>query len=103
VSAGDQVAVPAQHGFRAHQQPDAAQHVARKAVQQGGEERSVGRCELRSLAAQLPFEDGELVAECQDLSVFGAVAHRDQLQHRKSVGDAEVCQSQEHRAILATA
>jgi hypothetical protein len=31
---------------------------------------------------QLPFEDGELVSEGQDLGVLGPVTHREEPQHR---------------------
>lgn len=41
VMAGDEVAVPAQHGLRAHQQPNPAQHGAGESVQQRGEQRPV--------------------------------------------------------------
>ena len=73
--AGDQVAVPAQHGLGAYQQPDAAQHVAGQLVQQGGEKRPVGRGEPDLLAVQVPFEHRDLVAEGQDLRVPDAVAY----------------------------
>jgi hypothetical protein len=41
VPAGDQVAVPAQHGLGADQQPDTTQHVAGHLVQQRGEQRPI--------------------------------------------------------------
>jgi hypothetical protein len=44
--------------------------------------------------AALSFEDGDLAAQGEDLRVFGAVAHRQQPQHRQRVGHAEVRQSQ---------
>jgi hypothetical protein len=43
---------------------------------------------------QLSLEDGDLVAQSEDLGVFGPVAHRQQPQHRQRVGHAEVRQSQ---------
>lgn len=99
--AADLVAVPAQHGLGAHEQPDPVQHVAGQSVQQRGEQRPVGRRELRPLTMQLPFQDGKLMSEGQDLGVFGPVAHRQQPQHRQGVGDTEVRQSKQHREILA--
>jgi len=42
---------------------------------------------------QLPPEDRDLVAEDQDLDILGAVAHRQQSQHRQHVGHAEVGKS----------
>ena len=96
VPAGDQVAVPAQHGLGADQQPEAAQHVAGEPVQQRGEQRPVGRGEPDLLAVQVPFEDRDLVAQREDLGVLVAVAHRQQPQQRERVGHAEVRQSKQH-------
>jgi hypothetical protein len=70
-------------------------------VQQRREQRPVSRSELGPMAVQLPFENGELMAQSQDLSVLGAVAHRQQPQHRQGVGDTEVRQSKQHAGILA--
>jgi hypothetical protein len=44
-------------------------------VQHGGEKRPVGGAEADLLAAQVPFEHGDLVAEGQDLRIIGAVTH----------------------------
>jgi hypothetical protein len=43
---------------------------------------------------QLPFEDGDLVAQREDLGVLVPVAHRQKPQQRESVGYTEVGQSQ---------
>jgi hypothetical protein len=71
-----------------------AEHRAGESVQQGGEQRPVGVGEPDLLAVQLPFQDGELVSQGEGLGVFGPVTHRQQSQHRQSVGHAEVRQSQ---------
>jgi hypothetical protein len=94
VASGDQIAVPAEHGFWAHEQPDPAEHVAGEPVQQSGEEGPIRRGKPHSFALQLSLEDRDLVAEGEDLGVFGPVAHRQQPQHRERVGHAEVGQSQ---------
>jgi hypothetical protein len=96
VAVGDQVAVPAQYGFGAYQQPDAAEHVAGQPVQESGEERPVSGGEPDLLAAQLPLEDRDLVPKSQDLRVLGSVAQRQQPEQRERIGHAEVCQSKEH-------
>jgi len=49
-------------------------------VQQGGQERPVGRGEPRPVRAQLPLQDRDLVAQCQDFRVLVTVAHRQQPQ-----------------------
>ncbi|MEQ4304407.1 hypothetical protein ABNF97_24020 [Plantactinospora sp. B6F1] len=54
--------MPAHHGFRADQQPQAVQHVARQSVQQGGQPRPVSWGEPYPFAVQLPLEDHDLVA-----------------------------------------
>jgi len=61
-----------------HQEPEPAEDVAWEAVQQGGQERPVGGGEPRPGRAELPFQDGDLVAQCQDLSVLVPVADREQ-------------------------
>ena len=96
VPAGDQIAVPAQHGLRAHQQLQVAQDVAGEPVQQGGEPGPVSWGEADFLAVQLPFEDRDLMAQCQDLGILVRVAHRQQPQQYEGVGQAEVGQSKQH-------
>jgi hypothetical protein len=71
VASGDEVAVPAEHGVWAHEQPDLAEHVAGESVQQRGEDGPICRGEPCSFALQLSFEDGDLVAQGEDLGVFG--------------------------------
>jgi hypothetical protein len=68
--------VPAAHGFPAHEQPDPAQPVPREPVEQSREEGPISRGEPHLLALQLSFEDGDLVAQGEDLGVFGLVTHR---------------------------
>jgi hypothetical protein len=94
--AGDQVAVPAQHGLRADQQPNIAEHVSGPPVQQGGEKRPISRREPDLLAVQLPLEDGDLMASGQNFRVFVPVAHREEPQQRERVGHAEIGQSKQH-------
>jgi hypothetical protein len=96
VPAGDQVAVPAQHGLRADQQPQGAQDIAGQPVQQGGEPGPVSPGEADLLAALLPFEDRELMPQRQDLGIVAPVAHRQQPQQYEGVGHAEVGQSKQH-------
>jgi hypothetical protein len=98
VTGGDQVAVPAQHRLRAHQQPDLVQHAARESVQQGRQEGPVGGSEPDpvTLSVQLPLEDRYLVAQGQDLYVLGSVAPRQQPQHCQPVRHGEVRQSKQH-------
>jgi hypothetical protein len=74
VAAGEQVAVPAEHRIGADQQPDAAGQAVGESVQQGGQERPVGRGEPRPGRAELPLQDRDLVTQHQDLGVFVQVA-----------------------------
>ncbi|MFI9273224.1 hypothetical protein ACIGXM_21225 [Kitasatospora sp. NPDC052896] len=96
MAAGDQVAVPPQHGVRLHQQPYSVQHVAWQAAEQSRQQRPVARFKSDSLPAQLPFKYRDLMAQGQDLHVPVVVAHRQQTQHRERVGHAQVRQSQQH-------
>jgi hypothetical protein len=86
--------VPAAHRLWAHEQPDPAEPVARVPVQHSGEEGPISRGEPRLLTLQLALEDCDLVAQGEDLGVFGPVTHGQQPQHRERVGHAEVRQSQ---------
>jgi len=56
VTAGEQVAVPAQDRVGAHQQPHSAQHVARQPVQQRRQERPITCVEAHLLLAQLTLQ-----------------------------------------------
>ncbi|WP_211349507.1 hypothetical protein [Micromonospora pisi] len=57
----EQVAVPTQHGVRAYQHLQSAQHVPRQPVRQSGQERPIARLKQRSLFARLPLQDRDLV------------------------------------------
>ncbi|MGI5216039.1 hypothetical protein [Plantactinospora sp. CA-290183] len=94
VPVGDQVTVPTQHSLRANQQPQVSQHVAGQPVEKSSQPRSIGPREPGLLAVQLPLQDGELVAQREDLGVLVPVAHRQQPQERESY--AEVGQSKQH-------
>jgi len=47
-------------------------------------------------AVELPFQDGDLVAQGQDLHVPCTVAHRKQPEHRQPVRHGQVRQSKQH-------
>jgi hypothetical protein len=88
--------VPVQHGLGAHQQPQSVQHLAGQAVEDSGEQHPVSGGEPDLLAVQLPFEDGDLVPEYEDLCILVTVTHREQSQQGERVGHAEVGQSKQH-------
>ncbi|WP_326615086.1 hypothetical protein OIE62_40170 [Streptomyces scopuliridis] len=58
------------------QQPQSAQDLAGQRYQRSGEESPVFRSELHPVRTELPFEDGDPVAQGEDLRVLAAVAHR---------------------------
>jgi hypothetical protein len=93
VPAGEQVALPAQHGVGAYQQPYPTQHVHRQPVHQRGQQRPVSRLESHPPLAQLAVQHHDLVTQGKDLNVLVPVVHRQQTQHRERVGHAEVGQS----------
>ena len=74
VAAAQQVAVPAQDGVGGDDQMELSQRWSGDGVEQGCEERSVGRGEPGLV--DLALQDGELVAQRQDFDVFVGVAHR---------------------------
>jgi hypothetical protein len=96
VAPREQIAVPAQDRVRTHQQPQRAQHLVRKLVQQCRQERSISRSEPHLLAAELPLQHRDLMPQHEDLEVFVSIAHRQQAEHRKRARYAQVGQSQQH-------
>jgi hypothetical protein len=62
VAVFDQVAMPAQHGVRADQEPESAQRRARQRFEERCEQRPVFGAQLWALVAELSLQDGELVA-----------------------------------------
>ncbi|MDO0910939.1 hypothetical protein QQM39_08745 [Streptomyces sp. DT2A-34] len=96
MSAGDDVAVPAQYRVRPPQQPHPAQRFPWQAMEEGRRKRPVARVEPELLPVQLPFQNADLVAQGQDLDIFLPVAHRQQSQHRERVRHTQVRQSQQH-------
>jgi len=96
VPACDQIAVPAEHGIRAHHQVQSLKHVPREPVQQRRQQRPIARGEPRPVWTKLPLQDRELVAQREDLRVFVPVSHRSQPQRREYVRHTEIGQSQQH-------
>ena len=75
---------------RLHQQPELAQNVAPKPVQQGGQERPVARPEPRPGLTKLPLRDHDLVAQRQDLDALVPVPRRKKPQQREHVRHAQL-------------
>jgi hypothetical protein len=71
-----QVARPAQHGVRADQELESPQCRAGQRPEERCEDRLIRGPRLGALAAELPVQDGELVAYGKDLDVFLVVGHR---------------------------
>jgi hypothetical protein len=92
----EHVAVPAQHGIRAHHQVQSLEHVPREPVQQRRQQRPVSRSEPHPARAELSLQDQELVLKREDLRVFLLAAHRQQSQHREHVRHTGIGQSQQH-------
>ncbi|WP_426513364.1 hypothetical protein ACPPVO_23770 [Dactylosporangium sp. McL0621] len=76
MATGDEVAVPAQDGVGADEEPQSMEHVDGQLVQRCCQERPIARVERRPLVAQLALQHHELVAQGEDLSVLVPVAHR---------------------------
>lgn len=96
MAACDQIAVPAQHRVRTHQQPHPAQHLDRHPMQQRRQERAIARGEPHLLATKLALQHRDLMAQGEDLRVLVPIAHRQHTQHRERVRHGQVSQSQQH-------
>ncbi|AGP59142.1 hypothetical protein M271_38765 [Streptomyces rapamycinicus NRRL 5491] len=94
MTAPGEVAMPAQHRVRTHEQSHTAQGGQRQPVQQRRQERPIARREPCSITTELAFEHCDLMAEGQDLRIFVPVALRQQAQQRERVGHSQVGQSQ---------
>ena len=76
VASAEQVAVPAQDGVRPYQQVQPAQCLAGQRGQECGEEGSIRGGEPHLPVAELALQDGDLVAQREDLGVLVAIACR---------------------------
>ncbi|GES06344.1 hypothetical protein Acor_84130 [Acrocarpospora corrugata] len=66
-----QIAVPPPDGIRPDEKPQPAQDVSGQRRQESGEKGSILRSEPHPSAdAELPFEDGDLVTQGEDLDVL---------------------------------
>ena len=91
----DHIAVPAEHGIRAHHQVQ-SEHVPRDLVQQCRQQRLISLGEPDPVWTELPLQDRELVAQREDLRVFFPAAHRKQPQQCEHVHNTEIGQLQQH-------
>ena len=76
VASAEQVAVPAQDGVRPYQQVQQAQRLAGQRGQECGEEGPIRGGEPHLPVAELALQDGDLVAQREDLGVLVAIACR---------------------------
>ncbi|MEV1170496.1 hypothetical protein [Nonomuraea sp. NPDC049784] len=69
--------MPAQDGARTHEEPQPAQYLAGQRCQERGEEGPILGSEPHpGIRAELPFENGDLVAEGKDLGVLIPIPQR---------------------------
>jgi hypothetical protein len=93
VSAGGEVAVPAQDSVGAYEEPQPMEDILRQPMEQGRQQRSVAGVEPRPLGTELALRYRDLVAEDDDLGVLVAFTHRHESQEREGVCHAEVRRS----------
>jgi hypothetical protein len=72
----EQAAVPTQHRVWPDEQAQSAQGLAAQRRQQRGEERPVHSSEPHPPVAELAFQDGDLVAQGENLGVLVVLVHR---------------------------
>ncbi|MFG2520192.1 hypothetical protein [Streptomyces sp. NPDC048527] len=90
------VAVPSQDLVRPYLQAETLQHLPeRRCEEYGGQGPLLGR-EPHFLRAELPFHDGDLVAQVQDLGVLGTVTCREQPQCGEGIRHSQAGEAQEH-------
>ena len=97
VPACDQIAVPAEHGIRAHHQVQSlmSTSLGSRCSSAASKARSPG-ANRDPVRTELPLQDRELVAQREDLRVFVPAAHRQQPQQREYVRHTEIGESQQH-------
>ncbi|MBO3752989.1 hypothetical protein J5X84_43680 [Streptosporangiaceae bacterium NEAU-GS5] len=92
-----QIAVPAHDGIRPNGKPQPAQDVVGPRCQEGGEEGSIlGRESHPGADAELPFKNRDLVTQGENLDILVPIAHRQQPQHRESVREGQIGQTEKH-------
>ncbi|WP_214108294.1 hypothetical protein [Acrocarpospora catenulata] len=92
-----QIAVPPHDGIRPDEKPKATQDIAGQRHQEGGEKNSIlGREPHPGADAELPFEDGDLVTQGENLDILVPIPHWEQPQRREGVRDSEIGQAKEH-------
>lgn len=91
-----QVAMPAQHGVRSDQQPQATPDRARQRGEERREESPARRSEPHPALTELPLKDGELMTQGEDLHILSRVAQRQRPRGREHIGDSQLCQAKKH-------
>lgn len=94
VVAPEEVAVPAQDGVGRDDQVQLSEPCPGEAVKEGGHQGPIGPGEAG--LGDLTLQDGELVAQRQNLDVLVDVAHGQQSYEGDHAGERQVGQSQQH-------
>ena len=88
--------MPPQHRVWADQEPEPTQHCTRQRHQQHGEEHPVLGPKSRALVTELSLQDGQLMAQGEDLDVPLAVGHRQERQRREHMDNGEIDEANQH-------
>ncbi|GAB2723189.1 hypothetical protein GCM10010442_50590 [Kitasatospora kifunensis] len=88
--------MPAQHGVRSDQQPQAAQDSARQRSKKRSKESPVRWSEPHPALTELPLKDGKLMTQGEDFHILLTVAQRQQPQGGEHISDSQVCQAKQH-------
>ncbi|MGW5682182.1 hypothetical protein [Nonomuraea sp. NPDC003754] len=90
--------MPAKDGIRSHEEPQSAQDLAGQRRQECSEEGSILEGESHpGVGAELPFKNGDLVAEGKDLDILVPITHGQQPQRGEGVRDGQIGQAKEHK------
>ncbi len=97
MTSSHQIAVPPQDGIRADEKPQPAQDLAGQQCQESGEKGPVLRSEPHpGIGSELPFKNGNLVTQDENLHILVPIAHRQQPQCGEGIRDGQVGQAKEH-------
>jgi hypothetical protein len=86
------------HGIRAHEEAQPAQNLAGQRYQECAQEGSVLWSEPHSgVRAELPFKNGDLMAQGKDFDVFVSISHRQHAHRGEDIRDGQIGQAKDHK------
>jgi hypothetical protein len=91
-----QITVPAHDGIRPDEEPQVTQDVADSGARRAARKARSSGANLTRAPTPLPFENGDLVTQGENLDVLVPISHRQQPQCREGIRESEIGQAKEH-------